>query len=515
MKTPKFELAGVVAATALLPDESSRLLSAVQSQLGSRLSLEDGWVIKVRRADTRYDEDPVSEIALRAFWLPPNGVYPSARPLSAYPPFAAMLVLALDAFARRAISEKNFVGRCRILAAILAKFLEYLWIQDIFVLSEFRDASWRELIRAIGRGGWQEALRIHERLSDWLQAGGDPGELVSANGKSIVTGRFGPALGTNVNGQEAVLYAMLLNALPREATAESKWAAFQAVANTEDEMSHSARYSQSTLREVMKALNFLFDLPLGLGADVYPFANIQTTAKRYGRAPSRTRNLGIAEAGKLLAECTRWIYQIGPKLVDLVRLLGDCVAQSSNESREVLGHNLDEFLRTSELRAELDVLLPAPVIALDSKRTESRTMTVRSAILLLQTAVFIVVATMNARRRDEVIHRKYGIHQGFITTLDAELGLYQGEFYVEKTLLDYELFYVNQITVDACSLLEALQETYLRVDQALGRRYADDVPHRERSLFSYRRMSRITGIGADLCWYEFDVTRGVVDGSLS
>ncbi|WP_226103978.1 site-specific integrase [Burkholderia seminalis] len=429
--------------------------------------------------------------------------------MSDHPQFAAALVLALDVFCRRARSGKRFSIKCRHITSVLAKFFEYLWISDIYNLSGVQIDILRELIQSIGRGGWQDALCIRERLSGWVLAGGLPGELVSSNGKSVVTERFCSALGTNANGQEAVLYAAFLDAAREGAIVKSSGAASCSASDIEDELPESTQYSQSTLREVMTTLNYLFDLPLGVGTKIYPFPDIQGMAKRHGRGASRTKNLGIAEAGKLLAECVRWIYQIGPRLVELVRQLSECVIQSSSESREVLGHNLDEFLRISSLRAELDTILPGPISGLDSKRTEHRSMTVRSAIVLLQTAVFVVVATMNARRRDEVIHRKYGIHQGFIVALDAELGLFKGEFYVEKTLLDYDFFYVNQITVDACSLLETLQEIYFKVDHVLGRRLVDEIPPRERSLFSYRRMSRIAGIGAELCWYEFDIGRGV------
>lgn len=470
---------------------AAKALSEIRRRIGPRLVLEQGWILTIRRPDARHDENPDFQIVLGDYWLPPNGVYPTAKRLSDHVPFAAALVLALDAFIAHTVSEKGFAARCKTVVVTLAKFFEYLWTHNIFELSAVSPDDWHRLIESLGCGGWQRALQIRDRLASWVLAGGDPKTLVSANRKNIVTERFAEALGTNVVGQEAALYATLLDRVPRRATARSLRAAFESIDDIDDEISSGAQYSRSTLREVMLTVNHLFELPLGVGTSVFPYPHVQRFARRYGKPPSRTRNLGVAEAGDLLTECVKWIYQIGPKLVELISAIADCVAKSANDSRVVLGHELNAFLQASELRAELDSLLPSPILHLDSERNDLKSMTVRGALLFLYTAVFIVVASMNARRRDEILHRKYGIHQGFIVAISEELGLYQGEFYIEKTLLDYEKFYVNQFTVDACALLESVQTVFDRTDRLLGHRNVEAVPERERSLFSYRRMSRI------------------------
>ena len=110
---------------------------------------------------------------------------------------------------------------------------------------------------------------------------------------------------------------------------------------------------------------------------------------------------------------------------------------------------------------------------------------------------------MNARRRDEITHRKFGLHIGCIRSEDEELGVFKGTFYIEKTLQGYLDFYVNKTTKQAIKLLEEIQHVFDGANVSLGRASVSSSPPKEQSLFGYHRFSRIDGLKADRCWYSF------------
>jgi len=366
-----------------------------------------------------------------------------------------------------------------------------------------------DLIKLISRGGWQNALNIGERIKKLEISSSIVSNLVTRRGQQIsfVSDKLCAALGTNARGQETVAYANVLAEIGENKNKNET----ERIDALYERLSHVARkktMSRSSLREIMNGLNYLFDLPFDLGVKMVPYPNFQAIADRYGKVAARTRNLGAAEAGLLLSEACRWIYEIGPLVVTLVDQMSNRVVKAASEKRQVLGYDLDEWLAASAVRTSLDALLPRPLVGIDSGISSHR-MTVRRVILLLYTAVFVVIASMNARRKGEIIHRKYGIYAGFISTISEELSLFEGEFYIEKSYMDYAKFYVNKITLDASRLLESLQGSFDAVDLALKRRDVSNTPARQRALFSYRRFSRIEGVGFELCWYEFDTSRGV------
>ncbi|WP_175145204.1 site-specific integrase, partial [Paraburkholderia phenoliruptrix] len=489
-------------------NEPDSLMELVRSALGSQVTLLGTWRVRFPDPGARHDESSFFEIDVGEFWLPPNALYSTCQRFRDQPSFAAAIVLALNEYYRRSITEKAFRRRATNLAKNLAKFFEYMWFRNGTSVSSVDRESWDELIRSIGNGGWERALAIRERLIEHIQDGGDLTRLTRNSwSPNVATEAFRRALGTNVQGQETAHYVKIIKLARSHHHDQLDMSEFIC----EDEQP-AELMSRSSLREVMAALNYLFDLPLGLGASAYPYPNLQDTAKKYGKPISRTRNLGVTEAGLLLSEGCRWIYEIGPRIVDLLEELFSCSGYTGKvDLQRFVVSELQSKFATSKAREHLDSLLPSPMTGLDSPAPNSSTMTLRRAILLLYTAVFVVVTSMNARRRDEVVHRKFGIHSGYIKSVSIELGLFEGKFYLEKTHMDYEDFYVNQLTVDASNLLESIQRIYVDFDKAAGRCTWSATPVRERSLFSYRRLSWTAGIGAEHCWYEFESCRGAAE----
>ncbi|WP_156484704.1 hypothetical protein [Herbaspirillum chlorophenolicum] len=132
---------------------------------------------------------------------------------------------------------------------------------------------------------------------------------------------------------------------------------------------------------------------------------------------------------------------------------------------------------------------------------------VREVLLTLMTGCMVLVATMNGRRRDEVSHRKFGIHVGFTSVVDEEFEIYKGLFYIEKSIQDHDSFYVNKTTREVAILLESIQKAFDDLNSYLGRPTFADMPETERSLFAYHRFSRVEGMNETRNWFVFESTR--------
>jgi hypothetical protein len=122
-------------------------------------------------------------------------------------------------------------------------------------------------------------------------------------------------------------------------------------------------------------------------------------------------------------------------------------------------------------------------------------------VSMLITAAFIVVAVMNARRRDEIRHPKLGLKQGAIREIDRNLGLYEAIFYIEKSFKSYVPFYVNKATYDAFQVLVRLNELHLDAERAVGLPATDSS---EASVFWQRPFRMVDGLSRERIWFEFD-----------
>lgn len=485
-------------------------LENIRANLHPDIRLTEEWILSLPRLSARSDEPNIAEIDLSSFWLPANSVYPVPQPITEQPRFAACMVLAVSAYWSSANTQKTRDVRAKSVASSLAKFLEFAWMKDKFELSSWTKEDFRSLATELAEGGWQHALKIKDRLleayektfqSDFSMLLRPPNGLDQG---SICTATFQAQLGTNVQGQEVKIYHKALVEGAPGLDSKIKDAAsirnvFAAIV--------PKRPSTSMLRETFAVLNYAYDLPFGLGLSALPFEDGHISAKKLGRPCGRTANLTADQAARLFAESFRWVYSYGPKIVILLGEICEAVIQSHEEGRVVLGHDLDDVLQRSSSRQWLDQHLPMPVKGIDVVRTAAKSLSVRELILSLMSACFFLAATMNARRKDEISHRRFGLHKGCVKMVDEVLGLFEGEFYVEKTVCDYVSFYVNKATRDVVQLLEGIQILFDEVDVALGRGDPTSLPARERSLFTYRRISRIEGIRIERCWFDFEGNR--------
>lgn len=74
----------------------------------------------------------------------------------------------------------------------------------------------------------------------------------------------------------------------------------------------------------------------------------------------------------------------------------------------------------------------------------------------LYTACYIVLISMNARRKDEVIGKAIGLHADSLRRIDEVFSLYECEFYMEKHIQDYRWHLVNRASQRALEVLVAV-----------------------------------------------------------
>jgi hypothetical protein len=481
--------------------EEIDLESKIAAKLHPQLKLHPGWCLEIKNLSARIDENGQIFCDLSKFWLPANRLYPSPQRLTSQPHLAAAAVLAVNDYWTVADSEKGQHTRALDLLAAIAKFFEYCWLNSKYRLDQLSEVDFTSLANDLAQGGWQFALNIRSRLKSYcLTTNVD--EINSLFTKeSINTVRFCEVIATNVRGREPKIYLEALKEINSTGNQiEREEAVSQAFVRV---MSH--RPSVSMLRGIFQHINRLYHIPFDLGLNFVPYPKTVSTAKKLGRQGGRTRNIGAQEATQMFAESFRWIYRYGPPLVKLVDEMCESVIKAYTEGREVLGYDLDALLKRSENAIWLNSKLPFQIEHVDIVKRKRKGISVRSALLNLFSGCFFLIGVMNGRRRDEISHRKYGLHSGMASVVNRDLKLFSAEFYIEKSLCDYLTFYVNEVTFDAITLLESLEKCFDKVDEAMGIRQADAVPARQRTLFSYRRFGRIKGVNEKRCWYNFDV----------
>lgn len=177
---------------------------------------------------------------------------------------------------------------------------------------------------------------------------------------------------------------------------------------------------------------------------------------RNGKEPSRTRNLSLDDAVRVISGALKMIYKIGPLAVSVQRS-AQC-AEKAN--RDVLPSST--WLAAHPNAVEISRDLGKPILRWSAsgrfaRSTESYTFD--EVIGALHSSCAIVLGVMNARRQREVCDRTLGLRVGDLKVIDERLGIFQAQFYIEKTYRSRHTFYIGKTSADAIRLLESLKST--------------------------------------------------------
>lgn len=472
-----------------LSDVKLLSISDIQSGLiHADLSLSSDWMFSLKRNDARSDETQYWCFDFKEAWLPPNALFPYSQKFIERPELVNAAVLVIQQYFDRCTNSKTRTERARFILNTTILAIEYLWLNDIISLRAAPPESLVSLPEKVACGGWTHALKINERIetvnSSLLKL-----LLESQKGFNLhknTQKEIRQAIGSNCRNLFELLKQQDVND------------------NLQLETSTDSKYALSTIRDILGVINYLFDIGPEYGLSFLPFPKPERLASKLGRAESRTENMPTDVAAQLLKQSVLWVHKYGPVIVELLEDISIEVARCKGLTRKWTGRRLKTYFDELEKRKAAANVLPFSIDLLDFGRLDKKgKYTLREAILCVMSACFIVIAGMNARRKDEIVHKKFGLRRGDLRVVSQELDLYEMDFYVEKTYKKRMPFYVNKTTAEAVKLLERIEEAFHSIDIAIP---ADDVNRNsldERTLFSYRRFSVMKGVGKERKWYDF------------
>ena len=440
--------------------------------------------IKIRNWEHGVDEPDHIVFDFSDFWLPRSSVYP-ARRLSDSDCLAIATVLAVDQYLGAVSPSKTRHKTAAVVVQTLAKVWEWGYLHDIHRPEDWTAANFRDLWRELRTGGWPLALQLEDRVKRALL--GSPnidGLLDHAHKKGghpyVSASKVQNWLQTNMKGRTLTMAHAFVLGRRQVPTSETAY----------------PKYASSVLTLILIDLQRVARLEAPYGFTVDPATVLGASARRAGRAPKRTPNLDISAAVSLLETSMKWVYTYSESILLLARVshyvTNDCRELSTHRRRARYLNWLadDPWVKAlkKEIGAEMEMAPGREISWLPD------------LIGMLITAAYIVIAMMNARRRDEIRHPKLGLKRDSILELDKDLGLYQAVFYIEKSLKSYAPFYVNKATFDAFQILVSLNQLQVNAERAAGLPPTDLTA---AGIF-WQRQFRITdGHRTERKWFDF------------
>ncbi|AUG04124.1 hypothetical protein CXQ81_27085 [Pseudomonas sp. 09C 129] len=468
--------------------DSLELISALK--LHSDLTITINGFLRIRRCDARHDEVGYREIDLKRFQLPINSVDDAPQKLINQPQMLIPALHAISEYSSITSDSKSKANRIAFMFYNIIKFLEYLWLNDIYKLSQTPPSLISGLPKVLAFGGWHSALKISDRLNSFLETIDDPLHPLfnSTNWKvSLSSAGLQLAIGTNIANKETAYYFDQVQQF-RETKG---W--IHSEYTIPPTIFPALNYS--SLRQTLESINFLFFVPEDLRLASIPFPDYVRIAKKLTTSPGRTKNIDSHGAGKLMEKSLALIYKRSEAILGLLSNAIKILSDNSDHDKKF--KIITNYVKDAEL---FDLI--------EHKNQEQRPIKVIDLNNLLRdliTACFLCIAVFNARRRDEILHPKLGLYLGCCTTYNSDLRIYEMMFYIEKSRKDYAPFYVGDATQKAVETLEKLQLIFSKKDHCSHS--CGTMTDRHLALFRYKTLTH-RGPAEKFTNYNFEAYEG-------
>ncbi|MET3384176.1 hypothetical protein [Variovorax paradoxus] len=427
------------------------------------------------------------------------------------------LVATIDAYLLRQRGSKSGHKRVRTIASNLIRLFEYAWLNGYYRLEQMPKEGWEKMFEKIAAGGWVHALDIDTRTTRLIPKIANDLEsyyyLSAAPEPTLgLKQALLDQLGTNIRGRELKRVRALIqqvNARPQLGTDSlvNAYTVEPLVSPTE-----------GALLDVMDCINLLTDCPQPWRLTFTPAPYASAYAQRHGRREARrTPNFQPEHLALLLTHSYDWVIERGPAIVSFVAAVAHAFQKTrqiarrydATGTRRLAQHNyVRQFKQTFESLEEkkaAERAIGRPIQAL--QRSNKRGVTNLFQVLnQLYFACFVIIASMNARRKDELIHRAIGLHLDGVSVVDDRLGIFQCEFYIEKSIRDYVPFFINDITREALEIMSRLAEITWSWSAIVNREFAHPSNKRDRKLFVLPDFAETTKSGH--FWFEFGRSPG-------
>ncbi|MGF6956597.1 hypothetical protein [Paraburkholderia youngii] len=194
------------------------------------------------------------------------------------------------------------------------------------------------------------------------------------------------------------------------------------------------------------------------------FPNAAKTCEEFfkkNRRDTRTKTLTLPISVTIVQQSIRWLYEYGPTLIEILNEIRDKLEDGYEYNnalftrRQTVSH---KSFRTGIEGFQSRHQLPLSKLNEPGSDTEK----IRLLTTTYLSALFFNIAATTARRRKEVTgeDRIYGLYFGCLRKVQEDSEDYKADFYIEKTLRDYEEFWVPKICVDSIKALEELFQVF-------------------------------------------------------
>lgn len=467
--------------------------------------------VSVKKHVHRNDEDPWQDLRLEQARLPPTPLTPRPTKLVENERLFWTTVAVLDAYLLKQKGSKSTHVIVSDIVRTLVKMFEYMWIHGFYDPKDFPESCWSNLRNELVAGSWVGALQVEKRAISLLAAKeGEPREyLRTANCRArdrSVRSNFLDRLGTNIAARELqAVRALIVQAEQDSSLAESNDLAKYCRAPQNP-------MSTTMLKQTLRVLDMLADLPPGLRNRNLPSQSSFSFAEKYGRKGNKTENIDPDTWAKLLSHSYKWIFEYGPGVVEMTRALAlhlepyydaemrRCAA-TNKSSAAYRSISIRKMLRSLPEVHEVEALIGKRVTTYTRRENRRDGTSVYAILDQLYSACFVVIASMNGRRRDEVLGRAIGLHMDSMSILDEKLKISECEFYVEKTAKDYVPYLINDVTRRAIELMREMAEVAWSWSDMVN-------PNRVRCLSRERKLFILPDLvgaknGVPL-WFEFN-----------
>lgn len=427
-----------------LSEHRYKLRSAALKFTGSTLLYNDG------KQEYRYD---FSEL-----YFPATPAHPEVTRLNDYPHYVDTLLAAADI---RIDRSKEGLPSARSLSRqiyLIRHVLDWLRARGIYRLRDAVEGDTRDLLAQLAGGGWADALSLESRWNavldqvetdqiDLSEAFHFKNEADEIGIETLLQPFWRKRLGWG--GIVPLTHA----AKVRLQKLASKWPVTDGWAKRS--VCKFSAPSSHVLRNIMGWLNDLATLPASVDRLQHRATKSTTnSAKKIAKkASSRTANLQVGDAVTLISTALKLLYEIAPLLLAVYEDARTAYPGLSRSKRR-------DWFCTSPARSRLEKMIGKPITKWTWSGNHPRSQTNYSLdeiLAAVQGGCAIILAAMNARRQREICDRHLGVRLGDLTVLDDALGLYQCQFYIEKTYRDRHVFYVNRTSADALLCLERLK----------------------------------------------------------
>lgn len=469
----------------------------------------EGCVITVADFAAREGTSGTKTINLNDFLLPPTAIYRYPTSLGSRGDLVDGIATAALGLGRRT-SATSKSGPIRVANAIqtFSKFVEYGWLNGLYSWKDWTPAATRKLLETLGSGGWAAALNLVDRSEHFFRIRSDV-ELSrfiqptkAKSGGYSLKNRFREELGTNLRQTELIPAKMIV--LKRLGIARESVVAQQQTERVRPKLrSYEAGMGETHLRQDLSAINLLAECGDDPPLEFVPFPDTVKLAKQYGRSGGRTGNLTPDIVADLLKDAFWWMEEVADPLLSACEHIMSEVDRRMRADQTVDPRYVFRALRAAPEFENIEQIIGIQITSVGlSWEASDDDISLKQLVYSLATACFVTIAFLNARRKDEISHKKIGLHRRALRVISRELRLYECEFFIQKSTKAYVPFYVGEITRTAIRVLERLSDIARALQRILHSNDFSPEDAREDKLFQLPQFaSKHDGGGSQ--WYIF------------